>query len=503
MNAPPSLADLPSRWYRWFACVLAFVCAAGAAAGDLERWYIVRMEGQHAGWMSISERAEGDRVLSRSSMSLSVARGSTNVSISMEGEFVEGKDGTPLSMSSTQKLGNVPVESRGEFKRTEHGVELSLTTTQQGSKTRSTTTLPSDGWLAPAAAARSVARQLTKEARDIVVRTLDPTSGPEIETITRRNIERARLNVGGRSRDVFKCESSASSAPGINSIEYLDADGTPVKFTANLGGIALEFEESSKDEATRSLRPPEVMVATFVRPDRPIDLARARTRATYTLAVPQGELPAIPATGTQRSEAIDPRRARVSVGVRDAAPQADSHDRAFVIANSMINSEDPEIRELAARALKSAPADRAARAERLRRFVHGYITRKDLDTALASASEVARTHAGDCTEHAVLLAALLRADGIPSRIVSGLIYADRFAGAQDVFAYHMWTQALLDSNGSPSWIDLDATLSGERAFDATHIAIMTSAMEDGKATGAMASIVPLLGRLSITVDHVE
>src|SRR5690606_5201760 len=95
-------------------------------------------------------------------------------------------------------------------------------------------------------------------------------------------------------------------------------------------------------------------------------------------------------------------------------------------------------------------------AEKLRRFVHSYISNKSLDVGLASASEVCRTREGDCTEHATLLAAALRFAGIPSRVVSGLIYAEEFAGRSRIFGYHMWTQALLpDDAGAMRWVDLD------------------------------------------------
>ena len=40
----------------------------------------------------------------------------------------------------------------------------------------------------------------------------------------------------------------------------------------------------------------------------------------------------------------------------------------------------------------------------------------------ATAAEVARSREGDCTEHAVLLAALARARGIPARVAMGLVY---------------------------------------------------------------------------------
>jgi transglutaminase-like putative cysteine protease len=100
---------------------------------------------------------------------------------------------------------------------------------------------------------------------------------------------------------------------------------------------------------------------------------------------------------------------------------------------------------------------------------------------------------------------MLRARGIPSRVVSGLIYAPRFAGERDVFAFHMWTQALVQTGEGTRWIDLDST--GSRPFDATHIAIAASALADEPAGGSMSEIAmpvaDLLGQLSIEVESAK
>ena len=64
--------------------------------------------------------------------------------------------------------------------------------------------------------------------------------------------------------------------------------------------------------------------------------------------------------------------------------------------------------------------------------------------------EVARSLEGDCTEHAVLLAALCRARKIPARVAFGLVYYPPQKG----FAYHMWNEVWI----ADRWIPLDATL---------------------------------------------
>ena len=87
-------------------------------------------------------------------------------------------------------------------------------------------------------------------------------------------------------------------------------------------------------------------------------------------------------------------------------------------------------------------------AEKLCRFVSFYVTRKNFSVGFASASEVARKREGDCTEHGILLAALGRAMGIPSRVVSGLVYVDEFKGVEKAMVYHMWTQFFLEEDES-------------------------------------------------------
>ena len=161
----------------------------------------------------------------------------------------------------------------------------------------------------------------------------------------------------------------------------------------------------------------------------------------------------------------------------------------------MINGDDELVGELTGRALKNAGEDKTERAEAMRKFVNRYINQKGLATAFATASETARTRAGDCSEHAVLLCALLRADDIPSRVATGLIYADRFAGERDIFGWHMWSQALIDGK----WIDLDATL--PVPYDATHILCSTSSLADG--TGELSALMMMMGNLEIEVVEVD
>ena len=87
----------------------------------------------------------------------------------------------------------------------------------------------------------------------------------------------------------------------------------------------------------------------------------------------------------------------------------------------------------------------------------------------------------------------LRAEGIPARVATGLIYVDSFAGATNVFGWHMWTQALIDG----AWVDFDATLPSR--YHAAHVLIATARLGDGGLGSELASTLLLMGNLEIDV----
>ena len=118
------------------------------------------------------------------------------------------------------------------------------------------------------------------------------------------------------------------------------------------------------------------------------------------------------------------------------------------------------------------------------------------DEVLAPADHVARTLRGDCTEFAMLMAAMCRAEGIPSRTAIGLIYADVRTGP--VFAFHMWTEVWIQGK----WVPLDATL-GKGQVGATHLKISDQSWHETYDQSPLLPIFRILGKLSIEVIRID
>jgi transglutaminase-like putative cysteine protease len=283
--------------------------------------------------------------------------------------------------------------------------------------------------------------------------------------------------------------------PGIVSTVDVDAEGHMVQTRTPMMGLEMVLTRSSRQVALGEHGAPELLLQTFIRPNRPIERARELQRGVYALSLPEGSMPGLPSFGDQITAAED---GRVIVTVElGSSPKLDSDrlDTAPYLRSSLYaNLEDPALVALRQKATQDVAPEPALRAEALRAFANSYLDQKDLGSLFATASEVVVNRSGDCTEHAVLLMALLRSEGIPARVVTGLVYADSFAGAADIFGYHMWTQALLEGR----WIDLDATL--QKRYDATHIAFAATPLNrEGDATKDLAQVMQLAGELKVEI----
>jgi hypothetical protein len=481
-------------------CLLTGLARAGQTE---ERWYIVEMMGSRSGWMRSTQTTTDTTITTDTELKLEIKRGPAEINISMAGSFVETIDGKPVSMSSTQTMASIPVSQRYTF--LEDG-SIEHTSEQNGAVKTVTVPKPEGVWLTPAAAERYVLQRMKSGAEEITVRSMDPSTGPKPFSSTRSGFEKASITALGKPVQATKIMVKNSIVPTVKSIEYIDDDGELVRSETNLGGLALTMVAATKEEAlAKGAAGPELMVSTLVKPDKPIASPRQATRAVLRLSVAEGELPPLPNTGAQVVEAEGPSSSLVTIttGQPAPAPEKDSTHTGYLGSTTMADLQDENIRALAARSVAKAADNSAAKAEAVRQFVHRFIRQKDLGVGFATASETALTRSGDCSEHGVLLTALLRANGIPARVATGLLYVDSFAGAEEVFGYHMWAQALLTIDGKPRWVDLDATLPKDTPFDATHVTLATSDLEDGVGAMDLASIAPLLGTLRIEVVEVE
>jgi hypothetical protein len=167
--------------------------------------------------------------------------------------------------------------------------------------------------------------------------------------------------------------------------------------------------------------------------------------------------------------------------------------------NNLIQSDDKLVRKMADELGGSDKApDTIAYA--LEKGVREKLTNKNFSTAFATAADVVRSLSGDCTEHAVLLAALCRAKKIPARVAAGLVYVAENPEKKmpQGFAYHMWTEAWLHDR----WVPLDATL-GRGGIGAAHIKLSDTNLDGVSGLEALLPVMNVLGQLELEILEVQ
>ena len=272
---------------------------------------------------------------------------------------------------------------------------------------------------------------------------------------------------------------------GIDKLRALNESRTALRAANN----EIETLRATREEALSAVVPAEamdVMDRFTIRTER-IDAPERVRNALYRLTLPEEAF---------KSLALEDARQRIEgrgegfVTLRVRADAQPAHTGRppgpeCLAASPYIQSDDADIRAAAREAAgEGTPQERA---RRIARWVHKAVHRKDYRVSFASAKEVLLSREGDCTEHAVLTAALLRAEGIPSRVTVGVAYW------KESFAYHMWTEAYLGG-----WIPLDATLR-EDTVSATHIKLGATALGTAAASDAFLGMVQVIGKLKIEV----
>ena len=134
-------------------------------------------------------------------------------------------------------------------------------------------------------------------------------------------------------------------------------------------------------------------------------------------------------------------------------------EKIFLRPEPFIQSDDQKIIALA-REIVGNQTEPLEKTRKLVDWVHQHIQKRPV-LSLPDALSTLEHRVGDCNEHAVLLAALARAAGIPCRVEAGLVYL------KERFYYHAWNLVYLGR-----WVTVDS-LFGQLPADVSHIRLVT------------------------------
>ena len=444
-----------------FCLLLALAAMSVHAAPAQETWMSVLLSGRKIGSMHSTRDVHGDRVTTQQQLRIELDRAGTRIALATAETDEETLAGAPLAFESRTQLSGNETLVRG---RIVDGHIVEVTSTIGGAAHTRTLEWPRGALLAEGlrlaeeragTAAGTHYSDLAFQPDNLEAITIDSTVG-----------ETAPIDLPDGKRTLTRIEQAIQLPDAPTRAEaWIDDDQNVAKLVMPVMGYELTMLACTRDCAQAPNQSADILVHALVDAPRALSTDERRRGLRLRLsAADHGEPLKFAQTDEQRvavsGDAVEIRIAPVDPSSAASESKPDASD---FRPNDWLQSDAPEVMALAKQGAGDATAS-GEQMQRLEDFVRGYIRNKDLNVGYASALEVARKPEGDCTEHAVLLAALGRARGIATRVVDGIVYVDSYAGRQHVFVPHAWMQAFVDGH----WRSYDAALHG---FDAGHVAL--------------------------------
>lgn len=295
-------------------------------------------------------------------------------------------------------------------------------------------------------------------------------------------LEFENVDLDGMAIDVVTIEKIGEGAvPGtIEAIRYrgdgdedfrgiakltIDADGNIQRLVQPMFGINATIAPTDRATAMKDRAAFKLLDRSMVKAPFRIQKEALEGHIRYRFGFKDGMSMTLPETGEQRRTSGADGEVQFDIcggcgeGLRTDGPYL---DRARA-ATPWLESDHPRVRNFAAPIGKLKISD-AEKMERLRLKARPIIATVDF-AGHFSALQTLQRRRGDCTESAVLLAALGRAIGIPTKVANGLVYSrSYYHGVSNVFMPHSWTLAYVDGK----WKSFDLALD---TFDSSHLAL--------------------------------
>ncbi len=260
---------------------------------------------------------------------------------------------------------------------------------------------------------------------------------------------------------------------------WLDDEGSVLKEESPMGLVLLREEKHVAQEVGSGAQI-DIIQEVAVRSNIPIK----DPRGVSFLKV---KLKRLPLMNFEMNDGRQKLTGRVLQVIREEWPDSPSltlpsngkEVKEFLRPTALIQCDHPLIREKAAQIVGNKEGTLEA-IQAMIEWVYGHMEKKPT-LSVPSALEVLQSRVGDCNEHAVLLVALLRSLGVPSRPCVGVIYF------RDGFYYHAWAEVWIGR-----WVAVDPTLN-QLPADATHIKFIHGDIEE------WADLVKVIGTLEVDV----
>jgi hypothetical protein len=427
------------------------------------------MDGKKMGHTVHSRTVVGGKVTTTEKVSMTIARAGFSMTVTTAETTIETVGGKPLGFKSVQEISQMVQTVEGKF---DGKGKVDISTSAMGQVQRKSADVPAGAIMSEGIRLLQLEKGL-KEGTVYTAMIFSPSLQAAVPAEVRVGAK-VDVDLFGRVVKLTKVEVVMQTAAGaITSVSYVDDEMKALKTIVPAMGMKLEMVACDKAFALSENDVVDFIDAMLLKSPVPLKGIESKSAATYLLKPTKEAKLSFPTTASQVVKRAE--NGSVALVVKPAKPSSggsfpykgeDAELKKSLEPTAYLQSDNQAIQILALKATQGAKSALEG-AKQIESFVADYIDEKNFSIGYATALEVADSKQGDCSEHAVLVAALCRASGIPSKVVCGIVDAESFAGKSDVFGPHAWAQAYVDD----TWIGLDATKVATGGFGVGHIAL--------------------------------
>jgi hypothetical protein len=481
--------------------LLAWTTAVNAAedqapakqdAQQSDQWYATYINGAKSGYthVTVTPVKEGDRELVKIvSEDKSRMRRDKDVIETIEtGVYYETPEGAPVRFETHSKEGKEEKTVSGEMRDgkmiiTDADGQKEEVEWEQGATMTTTNQDPFKG-AEIKAGATATHREFSLDFRKFV------TAEYAVEA-------REKVKIGDKEMELYRVSGKYKEIPLLNGTIWMDDDGKQIKSEINIGGMVISEVLTDKETAMKEVGDlADVMAGMAVKCAQPFFHPYVSNSVLYRVKVKNSKPADMPLkydnqdveeTGADylrlRVKAVMPTDEQILQLPMQLGPEMDE----FIKPNEYIQSDYDKI--VAAAQKQVGDEKNALKAAKiLEKWVFKYIKNKNYGVAFASAKQVFDDPQGDCSEHALLLAAMLRAAGIPSRVCTGIVYE-----SEGRFIWHAWVEGYVGV-----WVPLDATRPSD-FVDCSHIAVNKDSLAKTGISYMQLAVLQCAGNIELEI----
>ncbi|MEZ6040500.1 MAG: transglutaminase-like domain-containing protein [Planctomycetaceae bacterium] len=470
-----------------------------------EIWYIVLFGDERVGYERVTETQlqsggqQNSRIRRRRDTQLALRKFGTDLSVSALQQTLENEEGSVLEWSLQRTAADgTTLERSGRWNSETSTYDVS----ELVQATRHEFRISSGSPARSSMITEWMPSVLTRQNRSI---SRFPVLFPETVAI-------ADIEVRDKGSQTVRLQNGTSASarrfdfwPVIDQTRittmYITEQGQVLRTEQPMLGSKLVFEPADAMAAmghgnTKSL---DLELASIIPIDRPLPNDENWQQVRLRMTVPSPGHLFLPSGRLQKAEQTKPEQVdltiqspkQISTSTFNTQASTQGAPEEYLAATRLLDIDNYEVQRMSRLAAGSL-IDPDTTCRHLSAYLTVNLRRSAFSTSLAPASAIVKNMRGDCSEHAILLAALMRCNRIPSRVVTGLAYNPKLSG----FTAHMWVEAWIDGD----WKAFDST-TGTSAAAPVCIKVLDSSLADQNANAAtlFLPLLDLMGRAKVKV----